>query len=159
MEIRVTETMNGHDLRAHILERWGSQEALEQEAQRGDAEAQDDLFMLERLDEDPHRLEVEHSRTTVTTVSTGSLARLTKKRLALLDHVQASKAPLNVSQLARRVDRDKKNVSEDLALLETLGLIERVQQGREKTVRTRGTQIQIDLEQPATTPSTKHMDR
>lgn len=145
MEIRVTSRMTGAELRERILDRWGSREALERQAVEGDAEAEEDLFMLERLAEDPARLETEHERTTITLVPADSLARLTEKRLALLDVVRVSPEPLNVSQLARRVGRNKKNVSRDLALLEEFGLVERIAQGREKTVRVRGTRITIDL--------------
>lgn len=147
MEIRVTATMSGRRFRERILERWGSREALERKAREGHAEAEEDRFMLDRLAEDPARLDAEHERTAVTFVGSDQLSRLTEKRLALLEAVGSAGEPLNVSELARRVGRDKKNVSEDLALLEELGLVERIEHGREKTVRIRGTRISIDLEE------------
>lgn len=145
MEIRVTAQMRGTELRDRILERWGSVDALEEEADAGNGQAKDDLFTLERLEEDPDRLEGLHERTTITVLEPGELARLTEKRLDLLDHLATDQRALNVSQLAREVERDKKNVSRDLELLGAIGLVERIEQGREKLVRLAGTRMSIEL--------------
>lgn len=145
MEIRVKARLTGARLRQRILERWGSRQALEANAESGDPEAGEDLFTLDRLEEDPERMDALHERTTITSLGPDGLARLTETRLDLLDHVAACEEPLNVSQLARETGRDKKNVSEDLELLETLGLIERIERGREKHVRLRGSRMSIEL--------------
>lgn len=145
MEIRVKTRMRGARLRERILERWGSRERLEEKASTGSSEAREDLFTLDRLEEDPARLKAQHERTTVTSVAPNRLARLTETRLDLLDRIAASREPKNISQLARETRRDKKNVSEDAELLEELGLVERVEDGRAKRVRLRGSEISIEL--------------
>lgn len=145
MEVRVTAKMEGHRFRDRILERWGSRQRLETEAEQGSAEAEDDLFTLRRLEENPDRLEAELERETITELEPEELSGLTGKRLALVDEVAAAQRPLNVSELARRVGRDKKNISEDVALLDERGLLERVVDGREKKLRLRGSRITIEL--------------
>lgn len=145
MEIRVKAEMRGERLRENILQRWGSRKELETQAERGDGEAKEDLFTLDRLEEDPRRLEARHERTTVSTVEPEVLSRLTETRVALLDVIAASEEALNVSELARASSRDKKNVSEDLELLEELGFVERISHGREKRIRLRGSKISIEL--------------
>lgn len=54
---------------------------------------------------------------------------------------------LNVTDLASELDRDKKNVSEDLHLLEGLGFLDLVERGREKVARPLGDEIHIVLDQ------------
>lgn len=145
MEIRVKAEMTGEQLRSSLIERWGSREELEARAEEGDREAREDLFTLDRLEEDPRRLEASHERTTISSIEPEVLSRLTETRLALLDEVAASEEPLNVSELARATSRDKKNVSEDLELLAELGFVERIVHGREKRVRLRGSKLSIEL--------------
>jgi DNA-binding transcriptional ArsR family regulator len=145
MEIRVNARLTGARLRDRILERWGSRQELESEASAGDAQAEEDLFTLDRLEEDPDRLEGMHERTIITVLEPEELARRTEKRLSLLDRLANEPQALNVSELARAIGRDKKNVSRDLELLETLGLVERIEAGREKLVRPSGSRISIEL--------------
>jgi len=56
-------------------------------------------------------------------------AKLTPKRLMLLDHLIESHAS-SINELAAAVDRDVKNVYNDLRTLESLGLISLVKMGR-----------------------------
>jgi predicted transcriptional regulator len=137
--------MTGARLRERILERWGSRDRLRDEARAGDPDAREDLFTLERLEEDPQRLEAEHERTTVTELEADRLARLTEKRLELLDWIATHPTGLNVSELADLAGRDKKNVSRGLELLEEVGFVERIPSGREKQVHLRGSRISIDV--------------
>lgn len=144
MEIRVKVRGPGRMFRDRILERWGSAERLRALAPQN-AEAREDLFLLERLTEKPSRLEIEHERTTVSSLTADDLARLSAGRLTLLDVIADAEDPLNVSQLARRSGRDKKNVSEDVALLAELGLVEKLEDGRAKRVRLRGPLVSIEI--------------
>jgi predicted transcriptional regulator len=145
MEIRVTAELTGAMLRQRILDRWGSRENLRQEADDGDAEAREDLFTLERIEEDASRSEATFERTTITSLEADELARLTPSRLELLDRIAASEEPPSISQLARVTGRDKKNISEDVSLLEELGLVESLTDGRTKRVRVRGAKMTIEL--------------
>jgi predicted transcriptional regulator len=55
----------------------------------------------------------------------------TERTLALL-RVIADTAPESIRETARRVDRDVKNVHEELARLETMGVIHFAEEGRSK---------------------------
>jgi len=135
LEIHVEERLTGRQLRARILAKHGSREALEAAARKkGGAEAKADLVDLRLLDGDPRRLDAVHRVTTIAELTPEDLGRLTVARLQLLDVLAASSAPRNVTELADALGRDKKNVSEDLRLLEDLGLIESARKGREKRV-------------------------
>ncbi len=56
-------------------------------------------------------------------------AKLTPKRLMLLDHLIEGHAS-SINELAAAIDRDVKNVYNDLKTLESLGLISLVRMGR-----------------------------
>lgn len=150
MEIRVEETLTGRAYLERILERYGSREALERAARRAGAhEARDDLLTVEVLEEEPGRLAATMTVSTVTTLSEADLERLTPKRLQTLDFLSRRGAPMNVSDLADALGRDKKNVSEDLQVLDELGLVDRVRRGREKLSRPLGNEIRIVLDAAA----------
>lgn len=108
-------------------------------------EARVDRMDLALLEEDPSRLDIEHTLGTVTVLTPEDLDLLTPARLRLLNFLATSDEALNVTQLADAVGRDKKNVSEDLSILEDLGLVAMVRKGREKFPRRRGTEIRIEL--------------
>jgi predicted AAA+ superfamily ATPase len=148
MEIRVERRLTGREYREEILSRHGSRSELEARAEEGDARAQDDLLDLELLEEDPNRLEVEYEVETVAELDAGELARLTPERLRLLAALpsRSDDETTNVTGLARELGRDKKNVSEDLQLLEDLGLLDLVPRGREKIVRPPADEVHIVLE-------------
>jgi predicted transcriptional regulator len=57
------------------------------------------------------------------------LSKLTPKRLELLDQMSRHNAN-SINELASRIGRDVKNVYNDLKILESLGLIELVKNGR-----------------------------
>ena len=57
------------------------------------------------------------------------LATLTPARWALVRHLRDA-GPLSIYELARRLERDYKNVHTDVSRLIELGLVERGEQGR-----------------------------
>lgn len=150
MEIRVERRLTGREYRDEILTRYGSREELEERARGGDALARDDLADLRLLEETPERLDAEYEVETVAYLGGDDLARLTPTRLRLLATLQRSREAgdeLNVTDLASELGRDKKNVSEDLHLLEDLGFLDLVERGREKVARPLGDEIHIVLDQ------------
>lgn len=145
MEIRIERRLTGQALREEILQRHGSRQALVDAAEAGDTAARSDLADLRLLEEDPRRLQADHHVESVLTVAPEELDRLTPKRLALLEFLAEADRPYNVTELAGALGRDKKNVSEDLQILEDLGLVESVRRGREKLTKPRGNDIHIVL--------------
>lgn len=146
MEIYVEERLTGRALRDRILARYGSREALEDAAgEEGNHMAWDDLLTVETLEEEPRRLDAEMTVGTGTELTPAELDLLTPARLHLLHVLAEADEPRNVTQLADLVGRDKKNVSEDLAILEELGLVASERRGREKLCRPRGNDIHIVL--------------
>lgn len=146
MEIRVEERLTGRELYERILERHGSREALEEAAARENAHAaQDDLLTVELLESDESRLDEVFTVETIAALEPGDVARLTEKRLELLEALATSERALNLTELAETVSRDPKNVSEDLDVLAELGLVTRVRRGREKIAHAQGREIHISL--------------
>lgn len=145
MEITIEQEMMGHERRDQILERYGSREALEEQAAQGDRLAKSDLVSLDLLEEDPRRLEVKTWIRDIITLEKDEIQLLTPARLELLEHLVTEAGDENVTQLAATLGRDKKNVSEDLSLLADLGLIFYKRQGRSKIPRVLGTEIHIRL--------------
>lgn len=182
MEIRVERRLTGRAYRQEVLHRYGSRERLEEKAAAGDPLAQDHLTDLELLEASPDRLDDEYEIETVRELGPEDLTRLTPARLRLLAAVAgqdvgggrtegaeeatgsqgtqggstpSSGAPdsgSNVTDLARQVGRDKKNVSEDLHLLEELGLLVLEERGRETIPRTRRGEVHIVVETQPTGP-------
>lgn len=146
MEIRVEERLTGEALRDRILSRYGSRQALEeqanQEADRDEAEggpdpaaadAQADLATLRTLEEDPDRLEARMRVARTALLEAEDLAKLTPARLQLLPVLAENReAGRNITELADHLDRDKKNVSEDVEVLQHLGLADARREGRSK---------------------------
>ncbi len=146
MEIRVEERLSGREFYQRILHKWGSRTELREAAEEEDAfEAQDDLLTLELLEADESRLDETFRVETISTLEPGDMARLTEKRLELLEELATAKSPLNLTELAEKVRRDPKNVSEDLDILSRLGLVTRIRRGREKIARPEGREIHISL--------------
>lgn len=146
MEIRIEQRITGRQRHDRIVTKYGSREQLERlAAEEGDPVIHDDLWTLDRLEEDPSRLDTVYHLETIIQLDPGELQQFTGKRLELLETLAENEEPLNVTQLAARLDRDKKNVSEDLKLLEDLGLIERQRRGREKVAWPRANEIRILL--------------
>lgn len=79
----------------------------------------------------------------------GDLERLTPERLKLLERITGSKKQLNVTKLCKALRRDKKNISEALRILESLGLLKMEKVGREAIPRPPAGQIHIVLDQAA----------
>ncbi len=147
MEIRIEEEMTGRERRDRIISKYGSRERLEALAtEDAPAVIRDDLWTLELLEKDTSRLDSVFQLETIIHLDPDELQQFTGKRLQLLEAMAASDEPLNVTELAARVGRDKKNVSEDLQLLADLGLIERERRGREKVAWPRANEIRIVLD-------------
>lgn len=137
MEIRVEETLTGRNLRERILARYRSRQALEEAATgKGAQEAREDLAQLRLLDADPRRLTDIVQTTTVSTLSPEELARLTPQRIKILQYLANRKSVTNLTGLVSGLKRDKKHVSEDLRMLEKLGLL---------TIRTEGRNLRPEL--------------
>lgn len=150
MEIRVEERLTGRQLRDRILTRYGSRAGLKRAAaKKQDAEAREDLFQLRLFDENPRRLRDRMSVTTVSTLEPADLARLTPERLRLVNHIAKLTRPANLSTLVEDLGRDKKNISEDLRILEELGLLTLSREGRDLRPHLLGTEIHIVVAQPA----------
>lgn len=147
MEIRIEEEMTGRERYDRIISKYGSRELLEALAtEDAPAEVRDDLWTLELLEKDPSRLDSVFQIETIIGLEPDELQQFTGKRLELLETMAASDEPLNVTELAACVGRDKKNVSEDLKLLAELGLIDRERRGREKVAWPRANEIRIVLD-------------
>lgn len=137
--------MTGRAYRDRILARYGSRQALDDAADGGDVEAWDDRLTLEILEDDPRRLGDDMTVTTIGTLTADELDLLTPTRMALLNFLATADEPHNVTELAEALGRDKKNVSEDLSILEDLGLVETRREGRERLSRPLGNDIHIVL--------------
>lgn len=145
MEITIEQELLGRELRDQILDRYGTREALEQAAADGNTLAKSDLGDLRLLEEDPRRLEVKTWIRDIITLEKDEIQLLTPARLELLEHLVTEASDENVTELAKTLGRDKKNVSEDLALLADLGLIFYKRRGRSKIPRVLGSEIHIRL--------------
>lgn len=133
MEIRVEERLTGEALRHRILSRYGSRQALEDQADREKTEAQADLATLRTLEGDPDRLGAQMRVVRSAILEAEDLAKLTPARLRMLPALAENReAGRNITELADHLDRDKKNVSEDVAVLRSLGLADARREGRSK---------------------------
>lgn len=150
MEIRVEERLTGRQLRSRILASYMTRARLEAAARRrGGAEARDALFNLRLLEEDPRRLDLATHVVTVHKLSGRDVERLTHARLRMWHQIAQSKEPLNLTALAQRLGRDKKNVSDDLRVLQNLGLVGLERKGRETHPVFKGNEIHILVAPPA----------
>lgn len=148
MEIWIESTLNGRELREEILARHGSRAGVESAAKKGDVLAEDDLMMLDLIAAEPERLHHVHTIRESFFVDEAEFL-LTVPRLKLVSAVRrAAKArhPLGVTDLARRLRRDKKNVSEDVAKLERWGLVRTRREGSRKLVLPGGDEIRVVLD-------------
>ena len=147
MEIRVEENRTGRELREKILSQYVSRKELEATAAKKEgAEARDDLAQLNLLDADPRRLS-DHVKTTVASkIKIADLERLTEHRLRLLHHLAKRGEPLSLRQLVEELGRDKKHLSNDLRVLEDLGILHVGTQGRMLRPHIQGNEIHIILE-------------
>jgi predicted transcriptional regulator len=144
MEIRIQRRLKGSDSRALILAQYGDRGNLERYAAAGDAEAKDALFNLRLLEEDPSRRRRTTLLVDVIALEEADLSKLTGTRLHILE-VLRGMGQVNLQQLTRRLKRDAKNVSEDVACLMEYGLITGRRQGREKLLAVAGNQIVITV--------------
>lgn len=145
MELRTEHRLSGAELREELLERHGDIEALRRKAEAGDAEASDDLLQLTLLEKEPHRLRHEYTITTVFRLRDEEIL-LTRPRLRMMSVVsKAAKArkPLGVTELAKRLRRDKKNVSQEVGKLEKLGFLRTKREGQRKLVLPHGNEIHV----------------
>ncbi len=127
--------MTGAALREQILEKYGDVATLEARAS-DDAEAADDLVQIRLFDREPHRLRHEYTITTAYRLQAREIL-LTEPRLRMMRAVsRAAQAHqvLGVRDLAERLNREMRNVSQDVRKLERLGLLRTRRDGREKLV-------------------------
>lgn len=113
-----------------ILEKYGSVEEVPRRASRKRAyEAKDDLLDLRLLEKDPSRLQMPYRVLTVSRLTPEDVERLTRTRLRLLESLAAATEPLNVTELAARLGRGKRNVSDDVRILADVGLVRAIRRG------------------------------
>lgn len=149
MEVRVEERLTGHAWRDRILTQYGSRERLEEAANDPDnGQARQDLAMLRLLEERPTRLKEAYQTELILLLDPADLDRISPERIRLLAAVAESKEPLNLTRLTERLGRDKKNVSQDLHLLASLGLLQLDRVGRELRPRMHANEIRIVLDAP-----------
>lgn len=148
MEIVIARRLTGRAWRREILAKYEDREGLKRAVAEDVAGAEDDLVTLLMLEENPKRLKDTYSVETLVLGKTEDLARLTPARLRLLDLMSRAGKPLQVLDLAARAKRDKKNVSEDVRILEAFGLVASQIEGRQKLVSPRGSEIRILLDSP-----------
>lgn len=145
MEVRIEHRLTGSTLREELIEKYGTQEALEAKAKKGDAEAGDDLMQLSLFEKDASRLKHEYTITTVHRLHEKEIL-LTQPRLRMMNIVsKAARAqrPLGVTELATRLRRDKKNVSQEVEKLEKLGFLRTRREGQRKLVLPHGNEIHV----------------
>ena len=144
MEIRIRRRVTGRQQRDHILHTYEDRESLEGHAEVGDADAKDALFNLDLLAEDPSRLDDFLVVEDILVLDANDLSRLTKTRLRILDALRQL-GEANVKELTEHLKRDAKNVSRDVACLESYGLIEAHRHGRNKHLHAAGNEIVITV--------------
>jgi DNA-binding transcriptional ArsR family regulator len=144
MEIRIRRRLTGRELQRRILDRYHDRETVEGRAEAGDPEAQDALFNLDLFDEDPGRLDADLVVEDLLVLERKDLSRLTETRLHILD-VLREMGETNVKDLTHRLGRDPKNVSRDVAYLESFGLIESHRRGKDKWLQAAGNEIVITV--------------
>lgn len=144
MEIRIRRRLTGRALREQILEKYGGREAVESQAEAGDPDAKDTRFNLSLFDEDPSRLDEDVLVEEIHLLDQNDLSKLTETRLHILQPLQ-EKGETNVEDLTAHLKRNPKNVSRDVAYLESLGLIEAHRNGKENRLQTAGNEIMITV--------------
>lgn len=144
MEIHVEQRLTGRQLRDKILAKYGAVRALRAAAKK-DAVARDDLFTLRLFEEDPHRLDVEFQTTAISKLRPEDLQRITPERIRLLTFLAHRPRPLNMARLTEALSRGKKNLSEDLHVLEELGILTLTRRGRDVLPTVVGNRIRLDL--------------
>jgi DNA-binding transcriptional ArsR family regulator len=144
MEIRIRRRMTGRQLRDQILERYEERERVEGQAEAGNADAQEALFNLQLFDEDPTRLDDDYSIEDILVLDRNDLSKLTETRLRILE-ILREVGQTNVKELTARLQRDPKNVSRDVAYLESFGLIEAHRHGKTKHLQAAGNEIVISV--------------
>lgn len=149
MKIRIEEWMQGREFRDRILRQHGTRAKLERAARRGDARAQSDLADLRLFDEDPRRLDIGWKLAEVFRLNARQVGRLTVERLKLLEAVKKHKRRLNLTGLCALLGRDKKNVSDDLRILASMGLLQIERHGRDAIPKAPAGEIHLVIEQAA----------
>lgn len=144
MEIRIRRSLMGHELKAQILAKYGTVAAAERLASKGDVWAKDDLFNLDMFREDPRRLDIRMTIEDTLVLEEKDLSRLTGVRLHVLE-VLRTLGEANLKDLTAALDRDVKNVSQDVAWLMRYGLISGRRQGKEKLLQPAGNEILITV--------------
>jgi predicted transcriptional regulator len=136
MEVQTEQRLTGRALREELREKYGDWEVLQAKAQAGDAEAADDLAQIALMEKEPTRLDHEYTITTIYRLK-GQEILLTRPRLRMMEIVAkaaGAKRPLGVTELARKLKRDKKNVSEEVGKLEKMGFLRTKREGQRKLV-------------------------
>ena len=143
MEIRIKRSLTGRARRDRILAAYYDLAALESAA-RQDAEAADDLWFLDLIKDDPSRLDETFTLEDVFELESGDLSPLTPTRLRILDALRRL-GESDLNGLTAALHRDRKNVSEDVRLLESMGLVASRRDGKHKRIRIQGDRILIQV--------------
>lgn len=142
MEIRLTRHMTLRQRIDELIGWYGSEANVLAAAERGDPEAQAGLLDLALLHESPGQLDVEQKMEEILLLEPADLAKLTPARWALMEAL-GDGPPL--AELGRRLGRDKKNISDDVRILERMGLLRTRTEGRTKRVWLRGDEVILKL--------------
>lgn len=144
MEIRICRRLTGRELKERIQEKYGDHESVQAQAEGGNPDAKDALFNLSLLDEDPSRLDEELVIEDILVLDRNDLSKLTETRLRILQTLR-DHGEVNLKELTAYLKRDPKNVSRDVAYLESFGLVEAHRHGKEKCLQAAGNEILISV--------------
>lgn len=92
------------------------------------------------FDEDPTRLDLKTTIEDIIHVDANDLSQLTTARLQLVE-VLKGLGEVSLKELTEAAGRDKKNVSEDIRILESYGLVASHRHGKEKRISVNADEI------------------
>ncbi|HEQ78962.1 MAG TPA: HTH domain-containing protein [Euryarchaeota archaeon] len=127
-----------------FVTKYGSIEHLDQRVQISrcsDPTIVDDLVLWKTLSKPVCSL-----KETVHYESAELISVLTPRRVELLEFLRREQKPISVTDLAKKIRRNYKNVYDDIKVLSNNGLVDRLKTGREVMVSTRVKKIHIAFE-------------
>jgi DNA-binding transcriptional ArsR family regulator len=147
VRISVHEEVTVGEILERIAEQHGSRRELAARVRKHprDREAKLALHDLDEYGDADPATRIRQTRTLIVPLERVDL--LTAQRISLLFAVRAKREPPSVRELARRVKRDVKNVSQDVSALADLGLlkVEGGGRGRPKKVSLAGDSIDLHI--------------
>jgi predicted transcriptional regulator len=147
MEITVARETTGQQILDDLEAQYGSLKKLQEKSRRrGNRQAQEDWLTASDILAARERREARWTQATTYLLKPREMKLLTPARLELVEWLHKSRRQdINVRDLARRLKRDKKNVSKDLRILCGLHLVEIRREGRQAFPRGAGNKIIIEF--------------